>query len=65
MENLMNLALWVIAGLLALVALTGGMTKVFIPKEKLAAAPGGDGPQKPASASSRPSAFLSSSLRSA
>ena len=37
----MNLALWVIAGLLALVALTGGMTKVFIPKEKLAAAPGG------------------------
>jgi DoxX-like family len=41
MENLMNLALWVIAGLLALVALTGGMTKVFMPKEKLAAAPGG------------------------
>ena len=37
----MNLALWVITGLLALVALTGGMTKVFMPKEKLAAAPGG------------------------
>jgi hypothetical protein len=41
MEKRMNLALWVIAGLLALVALTGGMTKVFMPKEKLAAAPGG------------------------
>jgi hypothetical protein len=37
----MNLALWVIAGLLAVVALTGGVTKVFVPKEKLAAAPGG------------------------
>jgi hypothetical protein len=41
MENLMNLALWVLAVLLALVALTGGVTKVFVPKEKLAAAPGG------------------------
>ena len=41
MENLTNLALWVIAGLLAVVALTGGVTKVFVPKEKLAAAPGG------------------------
>ena len=37
----MNLALWAIAGLLALVALTGGVTKVFVSKEKLAAAPGG------------------------
>ena len=37
----MNLALWAIAGLLALVALTGGVTKVLVPKEKLAAAPGG------------------------
>jgi hypothetical protein len=37
----MNLALWAIAGLLAVVALTGGVTKVFVPKEKLAAAPGG------------------------
>jgi DoxX-like family len=41
MENLMNLALWAITGLLALVALTGGVTKIFVPKEKLAAAPGG------------------------
>lgn len=31
----MNVALWVAAGLLALVALTGGFTKTFIPKEKL------------------------------
>jgi hypothetical protein len=61
----MNLALWTIAGLLALVALTGGVTKVFVPKEKLAAAPGGGGPETPASGSSRPSACLSSSLRSA
>ena len=37
----MNLALWAITGLLALVALTGGVTKIFMPKEKLAAAPGG------------------------
>jgi hypothetical protein len=41
MENLMNLALWASTGLLALVALTGGVTKIFVPKEKLAAAPGG------------------------
>ncbi|MFF4490537.1 DoxX family protein [Streptomyces sp. NPDC001544] len=32
----MNLALWIAAGLLALVALTGGLTKSFIPKAKLA-----------------------------
>ncbi len=37
----MNLALWAIAGLLAVVALTGGVTKLFVPKEKLSAAPGG------------------------
>ncbi|GAA0419120.1 hypothetical protein Acor_28770 [Acrocarpospora corrugata] len=37
----MNLALWIAAGLLAVVALIGGVTKVFVPKEKLAAAPGG------------------------
>jgi DoxX-like family len=37
----MNLALWIGAGLLAVVALTGGITKTFVPKEKLAAAPGG------------------------
>ncbi|MGW1163739.1 DoxX family protein [Streptomyces sp. NPDC002513] len=32
----MNLALWIVAGLLALVALAGGLTKSFIPKAKLA-----------------------------
>ncbi|MFE9190999.1 DoxX family protein [Micromonospora sp. NPDC007208] len=37
----MNLALWIAAGLLAAVALTGGITKTFVPKEKLAAANGG------------------------
>jgi hypothetical protein len=31
----MDTTLWVAAGLLALVALTGGLTKTFIPKEKL------------------------------
>jgi hypothetical protein len=41
MENLMNLALWTVAGLLAVVALTGGVTKVFVSKEKLAAVTGG------------------------
>jgi len=29
------MSLWIAAGLLALVALTGGFTKTFIPKEKL------------------------------
>ncbi|OXM68639.1 DoxX family protein [Amycolatopsis vastitatis] len=38
----MNLALWIAAGLLAVVALTGGVSKVFVPEEKLAAAPGGE-----------------------
>ena len=37
----MNLALWIAAGLLAAVALTGGITKAFVPKEKLAAITGG------------------------
>lgn len=37
----MNLALWIAAGLLAAVALTGGITKTFVPRAKLAAAPGG------------------------
>ncbi|MFB9835579.1 DoxX family protein [Actinoallomurus acaciae] len=37
----MNLALWICAGLLAVVALTGGISKTFVPREKLAAAPGG------------------------
>ncbi|MDF2649991.1 MAG: DoxX family protein [Paenibacillus sp.] len=31
----MNLALWIAAGLLAVVALTGGIIKAFMPKEKL------------------------------
>ncbi|MGO4649131.1 DoxX family protein [Nocardia sp. 2YAB30] len=37
----MNLALWVCAGLLATVALAGGITKTFVPKQKLAEALGG------------------------
>ena len=37
----MNVTLWIAAGLLALVALAGGITKTFVPKEKLAEAPGG------------------------
>ena len=38
----MNLASWIAAGLLAVVALTGGITKMFVPKEKLARAAGGE-----------------------
>lgn len=38
----MNLSLWIVAGLLAGVALVGGITKAFVPKEKLAATPGGE-----------------------
>jgi len=38
---MMNLALWIAAGLLAAVALTSGIAKTLVPKEKLAAAPGG------------------------
>ncbi|WP_174183706.1 DoxX family protein [Nocardia barduliensis] len=37
----MNLSLWIAAGLLAAVALTGGITKIIVPKEKLAEAVGG------------------------
>lgn len=37
----MDLALWIAAGLLAVVALLGGTTKTFVPKEKLAAHEGG------------------------
>ena len=37
----MNLALWIIAGLLATVFFVAGTNKLFIPKEKLAKAPGG------------------------
>lgn len=37
----MNIALWIAAGLLAVVALGGGVIKMFVPPEKLAAASGG------------------------
>ncbi|MBF6339344.1 DoxX family protein [Nocardia abscessus] len=37
----MNLGLWIAAGLLAAVAVAGGITKTFVPKEKLAEAAGG------------------------
>lgn len=37
----MNLTLWIVAGLLAAVMLLGGLTKLLVPKEKLAAAPAG------------------------
>lgn len=37
----MTTALWIAAALLAVVALTGGVSKTFVPKEKLAAHPGG------------------------
>ncbi|GHO98170.1 hypothetical protein KSF_082180 [Reticulibacter mediterranei] len=37
----MNIALWIIAGLLAAVFLFAGANKLFIPREKLAKAPGG------------------------
>ncbi|NYH77592.1 hypothetical protein FHR84_000906 [Actinopolyspora biskrensis] len=33
----MNLALWIVTGLLAAVMLVGGTTKLFVPKDKLAA----------------------------
>jgi NAD(P)-dependent dehydrogenase (short-subunit alcohol dehydrogenase family) len=36
----MNLTLWIIAGLLAAVFLVAGASKLFIPQEKLAKAPG-------------------------
>ncbi len=35
----MNLALWIAAGLLAVVSLAGGISKTFLPKEKLDAHP--------------------------
>ncbi|MFI7004589.1 DoxX family protein [Nocardia sp. NPDC050175] len=38
----MNITLWIAAGLLAVVALAGGISKTFVPKEKLAAVPGGE-----------------------
>ncbi|MTE13690.1 DoxX family protein [Nocardia aurantiaca] len=38
----MNIALRIAAGLLALVAFGSGISKTFLPKEKLAAQPGGE-----------------------
>jgi DoxX-like family len=40
-ESMMNLTLWIVAGLLAAVFLFAGSTKLFIPRKKLAEAPGG------------------------
>ena len=37
----MNVALWIVAGLLAALFLLAGSTKLFIPWERLAKAPGG------------------------
>jgi hypothetical protein len=37
----MSLSLWITAGLLAVVALSGGISKTFVPKQKLAAFRGG------------------------
>ena len=38
----MDLTLWIAAGLLAAVAMAGGISKTFVPKAKLAAAHGGE-----------------------
>jgi hypothetical protein len=38
---MMNLTLWIIAGLMAAVFLVAGANKLLIPREKLAKAPGG------------------------
>jgi uncharacterized membrane protein YphA (DoxX/SURF4 family) len=38
-ELMMNLTLWIIAGLLAVVYLAAGIAKLIVPKEKLATAP--------------------------
>lgn len=38
----MNVALWIVAGLLAVVFTLAGYNKLFTPKEKLAAAPNAD-----------------------
>ena len=38
----MNLTLWIAAALLTAVALAGGITKTFLPKEKLSAHSGGE-----------------------
>lgn len=38
----MNITLWIATGLLAALALFGGVTKAFVPRAKLAASPGGE-----------------------
>ena len=38
----MDLTLWIAAGLLATVAMAGGISKTFVPKARLAAAHGGE-----------------------
>jgi hypothetical protein len=38
----MNVALWIVTGLLAAVALFGGLVKIIVPKERLAAQHGGE-----------------------
>jgi DoxX-like family len=38
---MMNLTLWITSGMLAAVAVAGGISKAFVRKEKLAAVPGG------------------------
>lgn len=37
----MNLTVWIVTGLLAAVFLLAGSTKLFVPRERLAGAPGG------------------------
>jgi hypothetical protein len=39
-ELMMNITLWIVAGLLAVVYLVAGAGKLIVPKEKLATAPG-------------------------
>jgi hypothetical protein len=41
-DRSVNVVLWIATGLLAAVALVGGATKAFVPKEKLAAHSGGE-----------------------
>jgi hypothetical protein len=40
-RHLVNTALWIVAGLLTVLYLFAGSSKLFIPREKLAEAPGG------------------------
>ena len=37
----MNVALWIVAGTMSVAFMTGGISKLIIPKEKIAALPGG------------------------